>query len=136
MSQAKIKTALEAALTALNPAIQTASENLVFEPVAGSPYQVVSFLFAQPENPTLGDGFYRERGIMQVSLRWPAGEGDGAITAHAEAIRAGLHRGLSISRESVTTVIDRTPEIGSGSTDGNRYVINVRIRFFANIQGA
>lgn len=136
MSQAKIKAALELKLNSILPLVKTAFENVKFEPVSTEPYQVATVLFSQPENPTQGDGFYRERGFMQVSVRFPVGNGAGEALARAELLKAVFHRGLSLEREGVTTHIDRTPEIGSGSTEGNRYIINVRIRFYANIFGA
>lgn len=136
MSQAKIKAALELHLKSLPGNVETAFENVTFEPDSKKPYQVANVLFAQPENPSFGDGFYRERGFMQVSVRYPVGEGAGPALKRAELIRAAFGRGLSLEREGVTTHIDRTPEIGSGSTEGNRYILNVRIRFYANIFGA
>jgi len=135
MSNLNISAALEVRLAALTPAILTSWENVNFNPVADIPYQVATVLFAEPENPTMGDDFYRQRGYIQVSLRYPQNTGKAAAFARAELLRSWFKRGLSIEAGGVITVIEKTPEVGSGTNEGDRYILNVRIRFFANIQG-
>jgi len=113
--------------------IATERENDDFEvPTDGSPYQSIFFLWPRPENPTMGDGHYRQRGIMQVTLQYPVGEGSGDADKRGGDLREHYSRGLSLTRNGVTTVIDETPEVGSGSKQGDRYVVVVRVRFYAD----
>lgn len=135
MSQVAISQALEMKLKEIDEAMPTAWENTNFNPVAGVAYQEVWPMFAKPENPTLGDDFYRERGYLHVKLKYPQNVGRAAALARAELLRATFKRGLSLDRGGVTTVIDETPEIGPRATEGDRFVINVFIRFYANIGG-
>lgn len=135
MSQLKIKIALEKRLEALQPELALAWENVDFSPVAGEPYQVANVLFTKPENPTMGDDFYRERGYLQVSLKYPQNIGTGDAMARAELIRSWFKRGLSLEEQGVIAIIDETPEIRPGNLEGDRHVTNVFIRFFANIEG-
>lgn len=149
MSAVKIRAAMEVALDAMTPAIDTAWENAAFAPRGtvdaghriegipyaqgdGTPYQQVHILFAQPDNETFGSA-HVERGFMQVALKYPLMAGTAAVTARAELLRSTFYRGQSFSSGGVTVIIEKTPEIGSGSVDGDRFVVIVKIRFFANI---
>ena len=134
MSAAAIRQALELRLAAMTPALPTAVENKKFTPVFGEPYQQVHLLWARPVNPSFGDGFRRLSGIMQVTLQYPIDGGTGDIDERADDIVAFFPRGLSVTASGVTTTIDRTPEVMSGRTEGDRYVIPVRVQFFANIE--
>lgn len=138
MSNAAIKRALTEALLAMPgglPKAQTQFQNKGFTPVAGQPFQRLTFKFVPPENPTMGDDFKRKRGFMQVTLCWPLGLGEGAAQTVAELIEVAFKRSLSFVANGVTTTIDRTPEIADGRDDGDRWVIPVRVRFYSNIGG-
>jgi hypothetical protein len=133
MSAAKVRTALEIALHTMTPALTTAWENQDFSPVPDTPYQEVHLLPALPDNPTLGDDHYRERGILQVSLKYPVNGGAAAATARAELIRATFFRGASFTSGGVTTRIPTKPEIGRGMVVKDRWVLPVSIRYFADV---
>lgn len=111
--------------------LPTEVENDDFD-VPEGPYRQVFFLWPRAENPTMGDGHYRQRGIMQVSLHYPVGEGSGEADLAGGKYREHYERGLSLTRNGVTTIIDETPEVGSGSKQGDRYVVVVRVRFYAD----
>ena len=128
-----IRAALETRLVAMAPLLATQWENAAFVPVACTPYQAVSLLMATPQNPTLGDGFFRELGFLQVTLRYPQNAGAGAAGAQAQAIRAWFPRGLSLTAGGVSVTVSGTVDIQPGSIDGDRYAVPVRIPFFANI---
>lgn len=128
-----ISKALEVRLAEIAPAIETAWENDGYKPVTGVPYQQVNVLFAEPENPTMGDDFWRQRGFLQVQLRYPLNVGKLDAGLRAGLIRDHFKRGLSLVADGITTIVEKTPEISGGSPDDGRYVVNVRVRFFANI---
>jgi hypothetical protein len=133
MSNIKIRQVLEVKLATILPALATVYENKDFTPVDDVPYQEVVFLFAKPENPTMGDGFYRQRGYMQVTLRYPKGTGALDAGLRGELIKDTFKRGLSLTANGVTVKIDVTPEVGSGSNIEDRYVIIVKVRFYADL---
>lgn len=133
MSVSAIRAALETALNAITPALPTAFENAPFTPIDGQAYQAVNLLSAEPSNPTLGDNFHRELGILQITLLYPPQTGPAAAMARAELIRATFYRGASFTSGGVTVIISGTPEIAPASVDGNRYAVPCKIRFFANI---
>jgi len=133
MSNVLARGALQTKLAAMSPALATAYENVGYAPVSGTPYQAAYFLPATPENPTMGDAFYRMLGIFQVSLFYPLSVGTGAAEARAELIKTTFKRGTSMTSGSVTVIIDKTPEISPGRVDGDRWHIPCKIRFYAGI---
>jgi len=134
MSVLHIGAALEAALDAISPPIDTDWENgQAFEPINGTPYQRVNVLFARPDNPEVGRS-YMQRGFMQVTLLYPHGEGAGPAQTRAELIRSTFYRTRALVSGSVTVTIENTPEIMPGFRDGDRYAVPVRVPFFADIQ--
>lgn len=134
MSIVKVRAALETQLDAMVPRIDTAWENAAFQSTAGIPYQRVNLMTAAPDNPTFGDGFYREVGYLLVTLCYPLQAGPAGAAARAELLRAAFPRGMSMTKDGITVVIQGTPEIVPSMVDGDRYCIPVRIRYFANIQ--
>ena len=132
MSLDKVRSALEIALQAMTPTLETAWENRDFTPTANA-YQRAFLLPASPRNATLGDGHYQERGVFQVTLNYPVGKGAADGMARAALIRATFFRGASFTNKGVTTRIEATPEIGRGIVEDSRWVLPVSIRYFADI---
>ena len=133
MSITAVRAALETKLATITPAVVTVWENVPYSPVVGVPYQAAYLLPATPENPTMGDAYYMEQGIFQVSLFYSLSAGAGAAAARAELIRTAFKRGTSMVSGTVTVRIARTPEIGQGRVDGDRWHIPVKIQYFAGI---
>jgi len=135
MSNLAIRRALETALNDMPVPLSTAWENDPFSPQADVPYQEAYLLYAKPENPSPGNEYYRQRGILQLTLRYPLNTGTADINERAELLRETFKRGLSFEADGVTTHIDETPEVPGGVAIGDRYVIVMRIRFYADIFG-
>jgi hypothetical protein len=133
MSTVLCRAALETQLATITPALATVYENTEYTPTVGTAYQECYSLFATPENPTMGDGYHRVLGIFQVNLFYPLLAGPGTAYARAELIKAAFPRGSSFTSGAVTVIVDRTPEIGNGRIEGDRYMLPVKIPFFANI---
>ena len=71
----RIRQALEKAVLAVTPAIDTAFENTTFNPRAGEPYQQLYFLPAKPSAAVIDDSISEVLGVFQITLRYPAGKG-------------------------------------------------------------
>ena len=134
MSIVSIRAALETKLNTITPALATVWENIGYTPVAGIAYQAAYILPADTENPTMGDDFHRELGLFQVSLFYPVQAGTATAAARAELIKTAFKRGTSMVSGTVTVRINRTPSIGQGRVDGDRWHIPVKIQYFADIQ--
>ncbi|MFA9200503.1 MAG: phage tail terminator-like protein [Cypionkella sp.] len=126
-----IRAALETALAAMSGNLATAWENVPYTPVPGTPYQRVYLLPVEPDNPTIGR-FTTEKGVFQVSLYYPLDTGSAAAAARAELIRDTFYRGASFTSGGLTTIIERTPEIAPALTLDDRFVVPVRVRFYAH----
>lgn len=136
MALINIRIALEQALGTITPAVSTAWENAAFAPAIGVPYQAVFLLQGTPQNPTLGDGFYRAVGIFQVNLMYPIQFGTLAAITQAEKIQTLFKRGASFANGGITVKVMTTPTIGAGSVDdGGRFMVPVKISYFADIFG-
>ena len=133
MSIVNVRAALETKLKAITPAISTAWENVAFEPVTGTPYQAAYVLPAEPANPTMGAGHYREQGLFQINLFYPSQVGTATAAARAEAIRIAFKRGTTMTSGSIKVIVTATPYIGQGRTDGDRWMVPVKIRWKAEI---
>ena len=133
MSIVLIRAALETALLAMSPALATVPENGSYKPVVDTPYQQVHLLAAPPSDDEVGANLYTERGYMQVSLYYPLDAGPGAAAARAELIRSTFYRGLALTSGGINVVIERTPEIAPARTEADRYVLPVRVRFYAHV---
>lgn len=129
-----IKAALEQALKTGTTPFPLGWENVAFTPpVDGSAFAVATLLPATPDNPTMGDGFYREVGLLQVTLSYPVGNGSGKAYAKADEIRALFPRGSSCTSGGITVRITRTPVVGPGLPQSDRFVLPVRITYSADI---
>lgn len=138
MSIVAVRAALETKLAAILPALATAYENVLFTPVAGTPYQACFTMPAMPENPTMGDSYYREQGIFQVSLFYPIMVGSAVVAARAEIVRDAFRRGSTFVGWdnyflSERVIVPSTPHIGQGRVDGDRWHVPVKIQWYVEI---
>lgn len=133
MTIPNIRNALEAALASIAPTIDIAYENVPYTPVAGQPYCEAYMLVATPSNPTVGDGFYQELGILQINLQYPPLVGTLACATRAEAIRSLFKRGAVFSDGGVQVHIDLTPEIMAGAIEGDRWKQIIKVRWHADV---
>ena len=135
MSLDVIKSQIEARLIALSggiPAAQTQWANVAFEPTQGTPYQRVWHLPAPPVNFSGLSTRRRYSGYTLIDLCYPYGAGEGDADAAAKALEGWFYQGLSFTTNSVTTHVDRTPEIKSGRVEGDRWVVTVKVTWFCN----
>lgn len=136
MSNLRIKQLCETHLKALAPDFPTAWENVNFKPSANAPFQIPTFLFAEPDLRGSSDSPYLQRGILTVTLAYPTNQGGGAAQLKAEEIRNWFNAGITMVGEDFNVIVERTPEITSGTIEEDRFTIRVRIRFFAYIDRA
>ena len=134
MSIISVRAALQSKLDGMSPALATAWENFKDDsvPIDGVPYQA-AYLLPSVENPTMGDNYHRLIGVFQINLYYPLKEGTATAEARAELIKTTFKRGTSMTSGGITTRIERTPEILQGRVDGDRWMIPIKIRWFAGV---
>ena len=136
MSDVRVRAALETYLSTMQGVVDTAYENVAFDPVENTPYQRLELVPGEPENPTAGGDTHRRLlGFLQVTLMFPLNGGPGAAAAYAELLRARFPKGLSLTNGGVIVTIPNTPYVMGGFVDNGRWSLPVRISYFANITG-
>lgn len=133
MALSNIKKALEKHLALLTPALSTAYESVSFSPVQGVPYQRVYTIPRRPENPTIGDSYYREVGEFQIFLAYPNNKGSGEILARAELVQQHFARGTTLTEGGLDINIMRTPQIAGSTISGDRIMVPVIIQYSAGV---
>lgn len=132
MSISGIRAAFENKLQTMEP-LATAYEGRKFTPSISTPYQIINLLLAEPENPVVGNGMYRQVGVFQVTLKYPSGRGVGVMETRAEAIRTAFYRGLTISYGDTDVIITKTADIKTLPSDKTWSVCAIKIRFYSEI---
>lgn len=112
------------------PAQKTAFPNVSFTPIDGVEYQRLSFLYAKPSDIVLGNNRYIEKGIFQVDLCYPKGNGFNQSEEMADKIRSSFRRGTNVDGVLITN----TPTISGAIDDVNRYIVPVSINFQYEVQ--
>lgn len=133
MSTTDIRQALEQHLVTLDGSFSTAHENEDFMPTVNVPYQECHLLPATPDNSAIGGQYYRERGIFQVMLRYPTGDGAGDASAKADAIQAHFKRGTLVSNDGVGVRITHSPAVGIGREEDGWWCVPISIQYMAEM---
>lgn len=132
MTLTAIRAALETALDALRPTLDTAWENTVHAPVSGTAYQRVTLVMAAPDDGEIG-GPHLEMGFLQADLCYPQGGGVADAAARADLIKTSFRKGASLSARGVRVLITATPSVLAPALEGDRFVLPVRIPFRASV---
>lgn len=133
----KIRIALETSVASIIPAIDTAWENVPYEPQLGVDYQRV-FLKMVPYNPVMGTELTtRYNGILYVRIFMAndtfKAKGPKAITDRALLLLNKFKRGSTHINSSVECIIEETPEFNTEGVDGDRFVGLFSAKFFTNL---
>lgn len=133
MSLELIERALKRHLSQMSPNIATSYEGASFEPTKDVPYQYVQLTPRRPENPTMGDGYYREVGEFQIFLCYPIGKGTGEIRARAELVRKHFKRATTLIESGLDIIVPTTPQVAGTTIAGDRLVVPVLINYSAGV---
>jgi len=134
MSNLNIQRAFEKRLALLTPLLPTQYENKDYTPVTGTAYQSTYLLPAQPENPTLGDGYYREVGVFQVTLKYPNNGGSQLAKTRADLLVNHFKRGTSMTEAGQVIQVITTPTIAPAFIENERYCIPISVFYRSEIQ--
>jgi hypothetical protein len=130
-TRADIRRIFETKLNAFNaPKIDIQFENKRYKDITNVPYCMAFLLMADPENPEMRATVTVLRGIFQINLRYPSGDGAGDIDAHAQALADYFKPVQNISINQTTVVVNKTASVGNGMLDGDRYQIPVKVPFY------
>lgn len=133
MKISEIKALLEQKLLAMPGVLPTAFENVPFTPTT-APYQSCYHLINRPVDHGIGGDLTEERGILQITLRYPAGKGRQTADGMIDQIRSHFKPVQRVVGAGFRVELTKTPAASSGSIDDGRWCIPVSIvwRAFQN----
>ena len=133
MKLTEIKALLEQKLLAMPGVLPTAFENVPFNPPVGA-YQACYHLINSPVSHGIGADLTEERGILQITLRYPEGKGRQQADAMADLIKAHFKPLVRIAGSDFRIELNKPVKAASGTPDDGRWCIPVSIvwRAFQN----
>lgn len=121
--------ALERRLDLFNPAMEMARPGVAFTPSPGTPHLRIAHLAAGSDMASLGvAGTQRDRGIYQVSVYFPAGQGLGALLGRAAAVADHFKR-LRLTEADVDVQCE-VPQLGPVIPEADWVSVPVSVPFF------
>ena len=133
MIQKTIKSTLVQKLLEITPAIDTVYEAVSppYTPIANTPYQEVNFIPAINEEQYVNEYDYKAKGIFQVTLKYPDGVGNGAISDRADLIVDKFRYGKNFSGVKIMN----TPMVKNMGSDGVNtiYVVSINYSYFVEV---
>lgn len=126
MKLTEIKALLEQKLLAMPGVLPTAFENVPFRPPDG-PYQACYHLINSPVDHAMTMDMTEERGILQITVRYPEGKGRQQADAMADSIRAHFKPPQILQGSDFSIHLNRTPAAASAMPDEGRWCIPVSI---------
>lgn len=122
-----IDAALEGHLLTLPGAPSIAWEDVAFTPKTGQAYLQVHQLRNTPVDESITQDMRRDRGILQVTVVHPAGQGKVAALNLANKVAALFPLGLELDTGAGTVVTTSHPAIASGYPDEGWYRVPISI---------
>ena len=118
------------------PAMPIAMPGVPFTPPKDAngrllPYLAAFFMPNQTTNSELGAGQEQHRGMVQVSVFWPAGAGHIKPLEAADKIIAHFAKGVTLYSGSLKIIIDRKPYAASPIQETDRVQVPVTVRYHA-----
>lgn len=110
-----------------------AVENDSFTPVPTETYLRVQFAIRTPEDPVIGDRYYRERITLQVFVCAPLNEGTGEAIEVAEEVRALFFKGQTFIEDATRIYVLNTPRISGNAITTDRLVVPVIIDLVSEV---
>lgn len=133
MAIEEIKRAAERHLAGMPSQWPTAYEGVSFNPPDGN-YLRTQFRIDDPDDPTLGTGYYRERVQFQIFVVTNAGNGSGEAIRYAEDIRDRFKKGTFLLESGVRIHVLTTPRVGSSGIASERIFVPVLIDLVGEVE--
>lgn len=111
---------------------ETAYEGKSFVPPTGL-YLRTQFTIQPPEDPVIGDRYYRERITFQVFVAAKLNEGTGEALEVAEEIRQLFKKGQTFNEAGTNIYVLATPQIAGTVVTVDRLVVPVLIELVAEV---
>ena len=108
----------------MTPRCPPPGENAQFTPVSGTPYQRVNSDAKTPDNG-LGRWLYFERGIFQVTLRFPNRDRSSQRRSALRRAARPLQTRNDARWSAIQVIVIETPKASPSMVDGDRYCVPI-----------
>ena len=130
MSMQEISGLLEVHLAAMVGALPAADENINFD-ATGQPFWRVNHIPNQPAERALTLDVTEWRGLLQVTLSFPLGEGRGDAQAVGDKLAEHFRPPLTLAGASRKVSITDPVFVGAGRPEEGRWVLPVTVSWAA-----
>ena len=110
-----------------------AFEGVSFSPVSNQLYLRTTFKINPPDDPVIGDTYYRERVTFQVFVSDKSNAGTGNALTVAESVRSLFNKGLTLIEGPTRIYILGTAQIAGVMQASDRLVVPVLIDAVAEV---
>lgn len=128
----QIKQLFETKISSITPTIETAYEGVVFTSTNGTPYQELYIIPAINEAPYINETLHYEKGIFQITLKYPTGTGTGATLDRVSLYMDNFFSGMSLTKDDVKVSVINAPKIVNLGANGDRLVYVISINYKAH----
>ena len=127
-----IRSGLESHLNSLIDHIDIEYEGVSYTPTSGTPYQSCYMLRSETDDLSLAfDERRRFNGIFQITLRYPSGQGSGAMETEALRVMDHFKRSTIIDKDTTQIRILQSPTMKNLGVEDDRLLSAVRIVYEA-----
>ena len=127
------KRALERRLKTAFPAVKIAYPGVAFTAPTEELYMRLQYIVQRPDDPVIGDRYYRERITFQVFIMDVIGKGSANAIAKAEQVRDLFYKGWDTLEQDSKIYVLRTPQISNEVITSDRLVVPVFIEVVTEV---
>ena len=134
MSQKKVNLGFLNKINSITPTIDTVLEGTAsYTPTAGKEYQELYYLPAINDSQNIDNPDYFNRGIFQITLKYPNKQGLSKILDKCDLYVNAFAKGTKFTFQGITIAITETPTVINLGNESDRVVYVVSINYKAYV---
>ena len=134
MSQKKVNLGFINKINSIIPTIDTVLEGTAsYTPTAGKEYQELYYLPAINDSQNIDNPDYFNRGIFQITLKYPNKQGLSKILDKCDLYVNAFAKGTKFTFQGITISITETPTIVNLGNESDRVVYAISINYKAYV---
>ena len=134
MSQKKVNLGFINKINSITPTIDTVLEGTAsYTPTAGKEYQELYYLPAINDSQNIDNPDYFNRGIFQITLKYPNKQGLSKILDRCDLYVNAFAKGTSFTFQGLTIATTETPTVVNLGNESDRVVYVVSINYKAYV---
>ena len=134
MSQKKVNLGFINKINSIIPTIDTVLEGTTsYTPTAGKEYQELYYLPAINDSQNIDNPDYFNRGIFQITLKYPNKQGLSKILDKCDLYVNAFAKGTKFTFQGITIAITETPTLVNLGNESDRVVYAISINYKAYV---